>query len=183
MGPSGSGKSTLLNILGLLDQDFEGKFYLGGRDVSKLGDAELSKFRNRYLGFVFQNFNLIKNISAKKNIALPMLYNQKSNQEITRVVQKLATFLKIDHRLNHYPSEMSGGERQRTAIARALVNSPKLLIADEPTGNLDSKSSKAVMDIFDQIRSKKTSIILVTHSPEIASHADKIYTLSDGYFI
>lgn len=180
MGPSGSGKSTLLHILGCLDRPTTGQYLLEGVDVSTKTDNELADVRNKNIGFVFQSFNLLPRFSAWKNVELPLLYSgvdaKSRRQRAMEILQKIG----LAERADHNPSELSGGEQQRAAIARALVNNPKILLADEPTGNLDSRSGREIMDIFDRLNRDGVTIILVTHEKDIAEHAKRIITIKDG---
>ena len=184
MGASGSGKSTLMNILGCLDRPTSGKYYLEGHDVSQEDDNSLSKIRNQLIGFVFQSFNLIPRTSALKNVELPMIYARipaaKRTERATELLEKVG----LGARIHHMPNEVSGGQRQRIAIARALANNPPIILADEPTGNLDSKSSVEIMDIFTQLNRKEgNTVIIVTHEPDIAEFTDRIITFKDGNII
>lgn len=180
MGPSGSGKSTLMNILGCLDRPTSGKYYLGGEEVSTLSDDALAHVRNKRIGFVFQSFNLLPKLSALENVMLPMVYGGVPKLERERRAQTLLEDLGLGSRLSHVPAELSGGQRQRVAIARALANEPTMIMADEPTGNLDSKSSVDVMRIFQALHDSGRTIILVTHEADIASYAKKHIVLRDG---
>ena len=183
MGPSGSGKSTLMNIIGCLDRMTKGKYILNGIDISGLSDYELSKIRNERIGFVFQTFNLLPRMNALKNVELPMIYAGVSAKQ--RHEKAIEALRKVDllERKDHKPSELSGGQRQRVAIARALVNNPDILLADEPTGNLDSKSGEEIMAIFQALNREGVTIVLVTHEPDIARHTDRIVTFRDGRVI
>ena len=183
MGASGSGKSTLLNIIGLLDKPDSGTYILDGQEVSKLNKRELAYLRNRKIGFVFQAFYLVPWATAVENVLLPLLYRGKINKEDEKKAVKLLKRLGLEKRINAKPNELSGGEQQRVAIARALITNPKLLLADEPTGNLDSKSSQEVMSIFKELNENGITIIMVTHDPEIADFAKKIKIIKDGTFI
>lgn len=184
MGASGSGKSTLMNILGCLDRPTEGKYYLAGHDISQQSDSQLSRIRNRMIGFVFQSFNLIPRTSALKNVELPMIYARISARERSRRAAALLEKVGLGERLDHMPNEVSGGQKQRIAIARALANRPPIILADEPTGNLDSKSSVEIMDIFSQLnRQEGNTVIIVTHEPDIAQFTDRIITFKDGNVI
>ena len=183
MGVSGSGKSTLLNIIGLLDKPDSGIYILDGQEVSQLTKKELAYLRNRKIGFVFQAFYLVPWATALENVLLPLLYRGKINKEDEKKAVELLKRLGLKKRINAKPSELSGGEQQRVAIARALITNPKLLLADEPTGNLDSKSSQEVMNIFKELNEIGITIIMVTHDPEIADFAKKIKIIKDGTFI
>lgn len=183
MGPSGSGKSTLMNIIGCLDRMTKGKYILNGIDVAGLSDYELSKIRNERIGFVFQTFNLLPRMNALKNVELPMIYaGVSARQRQERAIEALRKVDLLD-RKDHKPNELSGGQRQRVAIARALVNNPDILLADEPTGNLDSKSGEEIMAVFQALNQEGVTIILVTHEPDIARHTDRIVTFRDGMVI
>ncbi len=180
MGPSGSGKSTLMNILGCLDSPTGGKYILNGKDVSKMLDDDLAEVRNTEIGFVFQQFNLLPRLSAAENVALPLIYAGVSKKErIERAMEALKK-VGLEDRSHHKSNELSGGQIQRVAIARALVNNPSLLLADEPTGNLDSKTSVEVMEIFGKIREAGNTVVLVTHEEDIASYAHRVVRLRDG---
>ncbi|MDA3911222.1 MAG: ABC transporter ATP-binding protein [Bacteroidales bacterium] len=180
MGPSGSGKSTMMNIIGCLDSLTSGKYVLNGTDVSEMSDNELAEIRNREIGFVFQTFNLLPRFSALDNVMLPLVYSgmKKKAREI-RATEVLAS-VGLDDRMEHKPNELSGGQRQRVAVARALVNNPSIILADEPTGNLDSKTSLDIMQLFETIYSQGNTIVLVTHEEDIAKHARRIVRLRDG---
>jgi putative ABC transport system ATP-binding protein len=180
MGPSGSGKSTLMNILGCLDTATGGKYVLNGHDVSTMQDDDLATIRNKEIGFVFQQFNLLPRLSAAENVALPLVYAGISKKErIDRALEALKK-VGLESRSHHKPNELSGGQIQRVAIARALVNNPSLLLADEPTGNLDSKTSVEVMEIFGKIQAAGNTVVLVTHEEDIASYAKRVVRLRDG---
>lgn len=183
MGPSGSGKSTMMNILGCLDTPTGGRYYLGGTDVSGMDDDSLSAVRNRQIGFVFQSFNLLPRYNALENVALPLLYAGVPKAE--RMVRSEAELRRVGlaERMDHKPSQLSGGQRQRVAIARALVVRPSIILADEPTGNLDSNTSGEIMDLFDRIHSRGNTVIIVTHEEEIAQHAQRIVRLRDGRIV
>ncbi|MCD6548841.1 MAG: ABC transporter ATP-binding protein [Thermodesulfobacterium sp.] len=183
MGASGSGKSTLLNIIGLLDKPDSGTYILDGQEVSKLNKRELAYLRNRKIGFVFQAFYLVPWATALENVLLPLLYRGNINREDEKKAIELLKRLGLEKRINAKPNELSGGEQQRVAIARALITNPKLLLADEPTGNLDSKSSQEVMSIFKELNENSITIIMVTHDPEIADFAKKVKIIKDGTFI
>lgn len=180
MGPSGSGKSTLMNILGCLDTTTTGTYVLNGQDVSKMADDELAEVRNGEIGFVFQQFNLLPRLSAAENVALPLIYAGISKKERMERAMEALKKVGLEDRSHHKPNEMSGGQIQRVAIARALVNNPSLLLADEPTGNLDSKTSVEVMEIFGQIQAAGNTVVLVTHEEDIARYAKRIVRLRDG---
>ena len=183
MGPSGSGKSTFMNILGCLDRPTSGSYRLDGEEVAHLGDDELAYVRNKRIGFVFQSFNLLPKLTALDNVALPMVYAGVSKAERTARASQLLTDLGLGTRLDHMPAELSGGQRQRVAIARALANDPAIIMADEPTGNLDSKASLDVMHIFTELYQEGRTIILVTHEPDIAEYAGRNVVLKDGLII
>lgn len=183
MGPSGSGKSTLMHILGLLDRPSAGKVYLKEKDISTFSDDELARLRNEEIGFVFQAFNLLSRTSVLDNVKLPLSYSNISEKESTQRAKKALEDVELSHRLNHFPSQLSGGEKQRVAIARALVNNPSIIFADEPTGNLDSKSGAQVMKLLDDLSKKGHTIILVTHELDTAKHAERIIKLKDGEII
>lgn len=180
MGPSGSGKSTLMNILGCLDTPTSGTYILNDKDVSKLTDNQLAEIRNKEIGFVFQTFNLLPRTTAIDNVALPMIYAGKSKNERTQRAEEVLSQVGLQDRMDHHPNQLSGGQRQRVAVARALVNNPSIILADEPTGNLDTKTSIEIMALFDQIHKKGNTIILVTHEEDIAAHAHRIIRLRDG---
>lgn len=180
MGPSGSGKSTLMNLLGCLDTPTSGHYVLNGKDVSQMVDDELATIRNKEIGFVFQTFNLLPRTTALDNVALPMVYagynKAERNSRATEVLQQVG----LGDRMDHHPNQLSGGQRQRVAVARALVNKPSIILADEPTGNLDSKTSVEIMQLFDAIHQQGNTVILVTHEEDIAAHAHRIIRLRDG---
>ncbi len=180
MGPSGSGKSTLMNILGCLDTPTSGSYFLNGKDVSKLQDNELAEIRNQEIGFVFQTFNLLPRSTALDNVALPMIYAGKSRPVRTERASEVLAQVGLSDRTHHRPNELSGGQRQRVAVARALVNNPSIILADEPTGNLDSKTSIEIMGLLQDIHAAGNTIILVTHEEDIALHAHRIVRLLDG---
>lgn len=180
MGPSGSGKSTLLNILGCLDRPTTGAYWLNGENVALMEDNALSDHRLKNLGFVFQSFHLISELSVQENIEMPMLYLGIPPAERVRRAKALAERVGMSHRLQHRPSELSGGQRQRVAIARALANEPAVLLADEPTGNLDSATSVQIMQLFEELHQQGMTIILVTHEPDIATYAGGVVTIKDG---
>ena len=183
MGPSGSGKSTFMNILGCLDRPTSGSYRLDGEEVAHLGDDELAYVRNKRIGFVFQSFNLLPKLTALDNVALPMVYAGVSKAERKARAGQLLTDLGLGTRLDHMPAELSGGQRQRVAIARALANDPAIIMADEPTGNLDSKASLDVMHIFTELYQEGRTIILVTHEPDIAEYAGRNVVLKDGLIV
>lgn len=180
MGPSGSGKSTLMNILGCLDTPTSGEYYLNGRLVSSMTEDELAYIRNKEIGFVFQVFNLLPRANAFKNVELPLIYAGASKEEREEKARRALEMVEMKDRMNHLPAELSGGERQRVAIARALVNEPSLLLADEPTGNLDSKTGQEILKLFHKIHEKGNTIIMVTHDREVANHAQRIIHIRDG---
>ncbi|MEO7924143.1 MAG: ABC transporter ATP-binding protein [Chitinophagaceae bacterium] len=180
MGPSGSGKSTLMNILGCLDTATAGRYILNEQDVSKIEDNALAEVRNKEIGFVFQQFNLLPRLTALENVALPLVYAGMSRKLRNEKALYTLEMVSLTDRSHHKPNELSGGQCQRVAIARALVNDPSIILADEPTGNLDSKTSKEIMDIFDDIHQRGNTIILVTHEEDIANHAQRMVRLKDG---
>jgi len=180
MGPSGSGKSTLMNILGCLDTPTSGKYDFKGIDVSDMSDNELAEIRNREIGFVFQTFNLLPRSNAYHNVELPLIYSGMHSLKRKEIAKKTLTSVGLEDRLHHKPSELSGGQRQRVAIARALVTTPSIILADEPTGNLDSKTGEDIMLLFNAIHKQGNTIILVTHEEYIAKHAKRIIRLLDG---
>lgn len=183
MGPSGSGKSTLMNIIGCLDVPTSGKYFLKGKEIEKMEDEELAYIRNKEIGFVFQNFNLLSRTDALSNVELPLIYAKVPKKERRARAYEALKKVGIEEREKHMPSELSGGEQQRVAIARALVTNPSIILADEPTGNLDTKSSEDIMAIFDKLNSEGNTIILVTHEPDIAKHARRLVRLRDGKII
>ena len=180
MGPSGSGKSTLMNLLGCLDTPTSGNYILNGKDVSQMKDDELAGIRNKEIGFVFQTFNLLPRTTALDNVALPMIYAGYSKSERVARATEVLQQVSLGDRMDHQPNQLSGGQRQRVAIARALVNKPSIILADEPTGNLDSKTSLEIMALFDEIHAQGNTVILVTHEEEIAEYAHRIIRLRDG---
>ena len=180
MGASGSGKSTLMNIIGCLDRPSSGIYNLGGRDVSILSDQELAAVRNRQIGFVFQTFNLLPRISARRNVELPLIYSGYSAKERRRLAEEALERVELADRADHKPNELSGGQRQRVAIARALVNKPSILFADEPTGNLDSRTGLNIMSLFQKLHEEGATIVMVTHEMDIALHGNRIIHLRDG---
>lgn len=180
MGPSGSGKSTLMNLLGCLDTPTSGTYILNGKDVSKMHDDELAEIRNKEIGFVFQTFNLMPRTTALDNVALPMVYAGYSKSERYERATEVLSQVGLADRMDHKPNELSGGQRQRVAVARALVNKPSIILADEPTGNLDSKTSEEIMALFGEIHKNGNTVILVTHEEDIAAYAHRIIRLRDG---
>jgi putative ABC transport system ATP-binding protein len=180
MGPSGSGKSTLMNLLGCLDTPSEGEYWLNGHAVSTLNDDELAQVRNKEVGFVFQSFHLLPRYSALDNVQLPLVYSNIPREERIERARHALGQVDLMDRLHHRPNELSGGQRQRVAIARALINQPSILLADEPTGNLDSTTGREIMNLFEHLHTTGHTIILVTHDPEVASHANRIIRLRDG---
>ena len=180
MGPSGSGKSTLMNILGCLDTPTGGNYILNGTNVSQLDDDHLAEIRNKEIGFVFQTFNLLPRYTALENVSLPLIYAGTNKEERLAKAGEVLTSVGLEDRVTHKPNELSGGQRQRVAVARAMVNSPSIILADEPTGNLDSKTSMDILNLFDEIHQKGNTIIIVTHEEDIAKHAHRIIRLMDG---
>jgi putative ABC transport system ATP-binding protein len=180
MGPSGSGKSTLMNLIGCLDSPSQGKYWLNGHDVSKLNDDELARIRNKEIGFVFQTFNLLARATALHNVELPLIYNGTPAADRIARAKEVLESVNLGERMMHKPNELSGGQRQRVAIARALVNRPSIILADEPTGNLDSKTSVEIMGLMDELHAKGNTIVLVTHEPDIAEFAHRIISIRDG---
>lgn len=184
VGESGSGKSTLMNIIGVLDKQTKGEYYLDGIDIKNANEEEMNVIRNKKIGFVFQNFNLIGRTSALKNVELPMLYAGVPAEQRTKRAKELLSKVGMESRMNHMPNELSGGQKQRVAIARSLVNNPSIILADEPTGALDSETSAMVMDIFNDLnKNQGKTIILITHSKEIAEQCPRIVTIKDGKII
>ena len=180
MGPSGSGKSTLMNVIGCLDTPNAGEYWLNGNQVSKMSDDELARIRNKEIGFVFQTFNLLPRATALHNVELPLVYAGVSSDERKRRAREALTRVNLENRMDHRPNELSGGQRQRVAIARALVNNPSILLADEPTGNLDSGTSEEIMRVFETLADQGQTVIMVTHEPDIAAHARRVVVLRDG---
>lgn len=180
MGPSGSGKSTLMNIIGCLDTPSGGEYILNGKEVSKMSEEELADIRNKEIGFIFQTFNLIPRSNALDNVALPLVYAGLKKQDRQKKAEAALKDVGLGDRMKHKPNELSGGQRQRVAVARALVNNPSIILADEPTGNLDSKTSEEIMNLFEEIHQKGNTIIVVTHEEDIAQHAHRIVRIKDG---
>jgi putative ABC transport system ATP-binding protein len=180
MGPSGSGKSTLMNLLGCLDSPTKGEYWLNNIEVSTMEDGELAEVRNKQIGFVFQTFNLMPRLSALENVALPLVYAGMSKADRLEKAKKVLSSVGLGDRIHHRPNELSGGQRQRVAVARALVNDPAIILADEPTGNLDSKTSYEIMGLFEEIHKLGNTVILVTHEHDIALHAHRIVRMRDG---
>jgi len=181
MGPSGSGKSTSMNLVGSLDMPTKGRISLGGGDISELEESDLAQIRGKKIGFIFQSFNLIPNLSVKENVMLPMMFQGVEREEREEVAERLLEKVDLGNRGEHYPNQISGGEQQRVAIARALANDPEVILADEPTGNLDTKTGEKVMDFLKQLNKEGKTIIMVTHEPELAeAYAQKVYWLKDG---
>jgi putative ABC transport system ATP-binding protein len=180
MGPSGSGKSTLMNLVGCLDTPTAGEYWLNGLQVSRMSDDELARVRNKEIGFVFQTFNLLPRASALHNVELPLVYAGVPSDERKRRATQALEKVQLEHRMHHKPNELSGGQRQRVAIARALVNDPSILLADEPTGNLDSQTSEEIMKVFETLANTGQTVIMVTHEPDIAAHARRVVVLRDG---
>jgi len=183
MGSSGSGKSTLLNLIGCLDRPTSGKIFIDGIETSGLSDNDLAKIRGKKIGFIFQNFNLVSRLNALRNVELPMIYQEIPKTERNRRAKDLLTQVGLDDRLTHRPTELSGGERQRIAIARALANDPAIILADEPTGNLDTKTSQQIMDIFKKLHDQGRTLIIVTHDPQVGAFADRIIRIVDGKIV
>ncbi len=181
MGPSGSGKSTAMNLVGSLDIPTKGAIYLDGKDISHLTESDLAQIRGKKIGFIFQSFNLIPNLTAKENIMLPMLFQGTSREDREKKAEELLNLVELGERMDHYPNQLSGGQQQRVAIARSLANDPEVILADEPTGNLDTRTGDKVMEFLDKFNKQGKTIIMVTHSPELAQkHAKIVYWLKDG---
>ena len=180
VGPSGAGKSTIMNLIGCLDIPTKGRILLDGRDISKMNESELSNIRGRKIGFVFQQFNLIPSLSALENVYLPMSFQNSNRISGIKKAESILKDVGMEHRLHHKPSELSGGERQRVSIARALANSPEIILADEPTGNLDSKTGKNVMQLLEKIHKKGSTVVLITHDLHLVKDAERIIFLKDG---
>ena len=183
MGASGSGKSTMMNILGCLDRPTSGEYYLDGKEIAGYNDDELAHTRNAKIGFVFQNFNLLSKLTAQANVALPLIYAGVGEEERMARAKKALEAVGLGDRLDHKPMEMSGGQRQRVAIARALINNPPVIMADEPTGNLDTKSSYEIMDIFKKMNEQGKTVIMVTHEPDIAAYCKRVLVMRDGKLV
>lgn len=180
VGPSGSGKSTMMNILGCLDRPTSGEYYLEGKNIANYTDDELARTRNQRIGFVFQSFNLLSRLTAVENVALPLIYAGVNLEERTKRAEQALTNVGLGSRMYHKPNEMSGGQRQRVAIARALINNPAIIMADEPTGNLDTKSTLEIIDIFEKLNQEGKTVIMVTHEPELAAMTQRILVMRDG---
>jgi putative ABC transport system ATP-binding protein len=180
MGPSGSGKSTLMNLIGCLDVPTSGTYHLNGQNISQMGEDQLADLRNQTLGFVFQNFNLLPKLTARDNVALPLLYAGVNKRERSRRAEEVLTKVGLAERMDFYPTQLSGGQQQRVAIARAMINRPKLLLADEPTGALDTASGEQVMELFDQLNADGTTIVLITHEPAVGARAKSLRRILDG---
>jgi putative ABC transport system ATP-binding protein len=180
MGPSGSGKSTLMNIIGCLDTPTSGTYWLNGNEVEKATEDELAAIRNKEMGFIFQTFNLLPRASALRNVELPLIYSGVPREQRHEMAREALSLVGLGHRTEHKPNEMSGGERQRVAVARAMVNRPSVLLADEPTGNLDTKTGEEILKLFHEINDQGKTIVTVTHDPEVAGHAERILVLRDG---
>ena len=180
VGESGSGKSTLMNIIGVLDRQTSGSYYLEGQDVNGMTDEVRSAVRNRRIGFVFQNFNLLPRANALKNVMVPLIYGEEKTKNAKERAMEMLAMVGMDGRADHRPNELSGGQKQRVAIARAMVSHPRLLLADEPTGALDTRSGEQIMELFHQLHAEGVTIVMITHEPEIAGHAERVVTIRDG---
>ncbi|MBO1305183.1 ABC transporter ATP-binding protein [Enterococcus sp. 669A] len=183
MGPSGSGKSTLINLLGFIDRSFDGQYYFKGREIADFKDEELSEIRNQSVGFVFQNFSLIENLTVAENVELPLLYNGAKHNETQKKVKAALARVGLADKLNQLPKQLSGGQQQRVAIARALINQPSFIIADEPTGALDTHTTDEIMQLFKQLNEEGVTIILVTHDPETVIYCDRLLKIRDGKMV
>jgi len=183
IGASGSGKSTLMNIIGCMDKPTSGKYFLSGKDVLSLNDDELSFLRNEFIGFVFQQFHLIPYAKAIENVMLPTIYSRQDQKNVKQRAIELLKMVRMEHRINSKPNQLSGGEQQRVAIARALINNPQIILADEPTGALDSKTSNEIMDIFTNLNNEGKTVIIITHEADIAERCKKIIKISDGIIV
>lgn len=181
MGPSGSGKSTLMNLLGCLDRPSEGQVLVMGKDINSISESELAKLRGLEIGFVFQNFNLVSRLTALQNVLLPTHANRRTDVNVNQRAKQLLGLVGLDDRMEHKPTELSGGQSQRVAIARALINEPAIILADEPTGNLDSKTSAEIMELFSELHRNGSTIIMITHDPETSAYADRTIHVKDGY--